>query len=188
MKKKLISILFIALLAVSSAFAQSNSSYTTITLPFTAIAGGITTNLFNGWTNITTYTNIVQRWDSTNGVITNTTNTVSYTNVSYASFTAANNQNSIPIVMTGNSSDTTTTSNVIFSVVKSIDNIHWATNTPDLTWETNSATGTAFATGQVVIDMTGYRYGRIYSFIWSDTNTLHFWTNSFLGKSEKPTF
>jgi len=184
--KKIISALFIALLAVFSAVAQSNNDYTVIQLPFTNIIGGTTTNLFNGWTNITTYTNIVQRWDSTNAVMTNATNTVNYTNVSYASFSAHNHQSTVPIVISCNGSDATSTSNYIFGVVKSIDNSHWATNAAQ--WVTNSVNGTAIVSGQVSIDMTGYRYGRIYSFYWTDTNTTHYLTNQFFGKSEKPTF
>lgn len=175
-------------LADSLLSPTSNSDYTEIRIPlliFTGAASGHSTNLFNGWSSVTSYTNISQAWNATNASFTYTTNVTSITNTVFADFDALGQNNvKLQTRFKGNGD-----SNYYFVVSRSIDGIKFPTNATDVTKFTNAPVGTAAFTDDTAnIDMTGFRYGRIIEFTWTETNTVNKLTNSFLAKSNKKDF
>jgi len=173
-------ILFGAFQGESQTTPISTSDYTSISLPFTTLAYGTTTNLASGWNIVMNLTNVTQVWNITNGTFSYSTNVVSSTNTTYANFDA-HSKSKVPIQFefTGPG-----TSNYVATVARSVTGGNY--DTANNTKVTNSCAGVGTNVIAVAtIDMTGFNYGRIVSFQWYETNTTYTLTNQLTAASNK---
>lgn len=88
--KKLVvaALLTFALLLCSQKMQAQNTGQ--LLLPFSTLASAGSTNLANGWSSVTAYTNVTGGWNSSSNATILVTNIIYTTNTSYADISCAN--------------------------------------------------------------------------------------------------